>query len=366
MDEKKPVNLDDGPREQEPDPEEEMNLSQAGNDVWLVKMPKFLLQRWSSVTEAGVKLGTIRVYEQHDPVTNMPRVEILLPEHDNPELTVPTASTSAAGSPQDSAQSSQQDEHQAAVDRVQRELDAFERRTTKFDLEILRPGDVATENQLVVGSKSMRMVNGMPSRARETFRKGKVKNICSMQPYMDASYRKIIRERTRLANTPKRTTVVWTGDHDMDGIAGPNAPSMQEVNASWLAQKGPAKQQQKKGEFERMARIAKNELLDKLFQLFTEKPLWQLKDLRTRTQQPEGYLRDTLLNIAFLHRKGEHNNFWELTPDNLAFVGSHGAKAEPGSSSGSLPALRGADAEDEFGDDGDEDDMEDVQGLDDD
>ena len=62
-----------------------------------------------------------------------------------------------------------------------------------------------------------------------------------------------------------------------------------------------------------MARMPKNQLLDQLFSLFREKPRWPIKILREKTQQPEVYLKDTLLEIATLHRNGEYTGLWELS-----------------------------------------------------
>lgn len=59
--------------------------------------------------------------------------------------------------------------------------------------------------------------------------------------------------------------------------------------------------------------MPKNQLLDQLFSLFREKPHWPIKVLREKTQQPELYLKETLLEIATLHRSGEHTGMWELS-----------------------------------------------------
>lgn len=58
--------------------------------------------------------------------------------------------------------------------------------------------------------------------------------------------------------------------------------------------------------------MPKNQLLDQLFIHFREKPRWPIKLLRERTQQPESYLKETLQEIASLHRSGEHTGMWEL------------------------------------------------------
>src|ERR1700691_3156915 len=62
-----------------------------------------------------------------------------------------------------------------------------------------------------------------------------------------------------------------------------------------------------------MARMPKNQLLDQLFSHFREKPHWSIKVLREKTQQPEVYLKETLQEIATLHRSGEHTGMWELS-----------------------------------------------------
>lgn len=68
----------------------------------------------------------------------------------------------------------------------------------------------------------------------------------------------------------------------------------------------------KQGPFERMARIPRNQLLDQLFDLFKKQPLWSIRPLREKVQQPEVYLKEVLQDIAFLHKSGEHNGLWEL------------------------------------------------------
>ena len=75
-------------------------------------------------------------------------------------------------------------------------------------------------------------------------------------------------------------------------------------------QKG--KQKPPKGQYERMARIPRNQLPDQLFRLFQEREHWPIKALRERTQQPEAYLKDVLAEGATLHRSGENNGTWEL------------------------------------------------------
>ena len=58
--------------------------------------------------------------------------------------------------------------------------------------------------------------------------------------------------------------------------------------------------------------MPRNQLLDLLFALYREKPRWSAKDLRSRTEQPEAYLKEVLGEIADIHRSGEYNGLYEL------------------------------------------------------
>lgn len=77
----------------------------------------------------------------------------------------------------------------------------------------------------------------------------------------------------------------------------------------------PAKQQ--KQQYERMARMAKNDLLDAIFQHFRDRTHWSIKELRQKVQQPETYLREVLNEVAILERSGPNNGMYRLT-DNYA------------------------------------------------
>ncbi len=45
------------------EPDEDLDVSEAHNQVWLVKVPKFLHQGWGMIGKEGLHLGTVRVYE---------------------------------------------------------------------------------------------------------------------------------------------------------------------------------------------------------------------------------------------------------------------------------------------------------------
>jgi transcription initiation factor TFIIF subunit beta len=62
----------------------------------------------------------------------------------------------------------------------------------------------------------------------------------------------------------------------------------------------------------RAARVPRNVLIDKLLELFKEHRIWGLRDLKIKVEQPEAYVRDVLLEVAFMWKNGDWNGKWEL------------------------------------------------------
>ena len=233
------------------------------------------MERWSNVDHEDVHLATIRVFKTSS------RIKLYLPENPaNPE-----------------------EPREYELDMVQESVD----------------------NQLVVAEKEKEP----GSRARTTILAGKVKHECNLRPVFTEKYRQRVRARHREVNT--RSRQIKMIEEVTSGRGSVNMLSSGVANTSvfsdlvvrilvystsiiplneWIVQK--TKQKPQKGPFERMARMPKNQLLDLLFRLFAERETWAIKLLREKTQQPEVFLKETLSDIAFLHRSGEHNGTWEL------------------------------------------------------
>lgn len=80
-------------------------------------------------------------------------------------------------------------------------------------------------------------------------------------------------------------------------------------------QKGGAAPGRAKPQENKNARIAQDQLLDKLFACFKEYRYWSLKALKDRLQQPESYLKDTLGKIAELVKSGPFALNYKLRPE---------------------------------------------------
>ena len=228
------------------------------------------MERWGNVNREDVHLATIRVFKASS------RIKLYLPENPtNPE------------------------------------------EPREYELDMVQE---SVESQLVVAEKEKEP----GSRARTTILAGKVKHECNLRPVFTEKYRKRVRDRHREVNTRSRQIKmieeVTSGRGSVNmlssGVANTSAFSDLVVRTcllplwyfrliGWITQK--TKQKPSKGQFERMARMPKNQLLDLLFKLFAERVTWPIKLLREKTQQPEAFLKETLGEIAFLHRSGEHN-----------------------------------------------------------
>lgn len=269
-DEKKPFDAETAQNEEEtqPDPEEQLIMDQGNGRVWLVKIPRYLMERWSRIDQEGVHLATIRVYHHAKSVTGKkPRIIMRLPP--NPETP---------------------------------DIDGDE-----YELDMVND---AVENQIVIAEREKEP--GMNNRARTTILTGRVKHECNLRPSLTEGYRRRMKERTKAANTHTRTIKRIEDEHP-GGRGGINMLTSGISNTKGFVDLVKTKPKPVKGQFERMARMPRDQLFDALFNAFREKEHWSIKALREKLQQPEAYLKEALSDIAILHRSGEYNGTWELT-----------------------------------------------------
>jgi len=254
----------------EADPEEIMEFNAGEGRIWLVKVPKFLMERWGKVAAPDVHLATMRVYNGGS------KISLFLPN-----------------APQLAANSKLHPSYHA------------EGLMTEYALDVVNPG---VENQVVISERPTDPPNG---RARSTRLLGNVIHECNIRPNFNDSYRETVAARHRAANTPKRQIVMLGKDDVRGGVGGLNKLSSGAAVATHFD--SFVKTTKKTGkEFERYARIPKDQLLDMLFAIFAEKSNWSFKELRARTEQPAEYLKEVLQLIATLHRSGELNGQYTL------------------------------------------------------
>ena len=124
------------------------------------QIPKYLMEKWTSIDAEDVHLATIRVYHNAKSSTGKkPKIVLILPPDDGGE------------------------------------------KCDEFELDMVNE---SVENQIVVAEREKEPGTG--SRARTTILTGRVKHECNLRPsLLSRSYRQRIRERTQRANMPIRT-----------------------------------------------------------------------------------------------------------------------------------------------------------------
>lgn len=245
--------LDSNSDSEDEGPNEDLVLRGVSGTVWLVKVPKAVMEAWTRVDKDGEHLATLRVYQETDP----PVIQLLLAND-------PTLKENLRGA-----------------------------------VFTLAPTPVRPKNMFVVSEPS--------SSQTDMQLEASIDQQWHIQPALTQKWARNINERNREANAPKRQLIqIDDGAAHIKRIAS-GAGHLD--NFSNLVRQKP---KAASGQFERAARIPKNELLDMLFKLFKIQTHWAMKVLRERTKQPLDYLKETLEDIAVLHKSGPHTNTWSL------------------------------------------------------
>jgi hypothetical protein len=129
---------------------------------------------------------------------------------------------------------------------------------------------------------------------------GTVSELANLTPKIDSSYGRLIKQREVKSNT--KYELMKQTDKDV-------VPALHQMNKVSAAINRASKQAEPK---EKKARISKEELMPKIFQLFEKQPFWALKDLSDETQQPVGYLKEILEEICEYNRRGSNKGKYEL------------------------------------------------------
>ncbi|GAC97639.1 transcription factor subunit [Pseudozyma hubeiensis SY62] len=317
-----------------PEPDEDINLAEGKHPVWLVKIPKFLLQAWSSIRTDDLRLGTVRVYDPDH--TGHQRMELLLP--DPPAPAIPTEPGKPRNPRWDTVPRAYDLKLTSdSASTLKRNIYAFRETLQDVDPSSSSSGLKKAEDSDDSSEDESGRSKKRGKTRRITSLCGTVTNEAALQPQIRSSnsdvkpgstsisggapisdsYRELLRRRRLEASTPKRSIKMLdstdAGRHNMlvAGVGSGVNSQKSRFNAA-IASKPNSRNASGN---EKFARMPKNELLDMLFGLFERWQYWSLKKLREETQQPESYLRETLTGIADLHKRGPYVGNWSLKPE---------------------------------------------------
>ncbi|KAJ3113019.1 hypothetical protein HDU96_003895 [Phlyctochytrium bullatum] len=238
-------------------------------NIWLVKVPEFLMQEWSKIDTEGVELGRLRVYSAAPPRPSGLPNQQRAPPKQKVTLHLPESKWSK-DLPKD------------------------------YILDVLPPAS-ASQNTFVFCEDD-------EGRARELA--GKVVHEAAMRPFTDERYREIMKKRREEAlKTRKNITVM----HHKDGkkvmhVGNANAPSRGTAQGEFLLT-------QKKTSADKRERIPKEELIGQIFEAFQASQYYSFKELLDRLKQPQQYLKEVIGEVCVLVKKGEEHGKYQLKPE---------------------------------------------------
>jgi len=123
-------------------------------------------------------------------------------------------------------------------------------------------------------------------------------------PIETKEYKAYSHKRIKQAIQGSNTKTIITTGND---ITNPN--DLQKRFESFIRPTTKTKAQQNKA-----SRVSKEELRDMLHAAFDEYQYWPMKALKTRTRQPESFLKEGLMELAQLVKSGPFASTWQRQP----------------------------------------------------
>lgn len=234
--------------------DEDLDLKALDTKVWLVKLPRFLLDHWRRV-DTPRDLGVLRVHSDRD------KLKLFLPEGQAAEL------------PQE------------------------------YDLHVVNR---SVRNTFVFKEDVQRR-----SKRSRTSLGGTVAHECNVQPVPSDSYHRIMKQRAEVAARPKReirmlheSPAQVAGNLLAPGTMGAQGP--QKPSAVFVSR------QRERRPDSRATRLPRNEVMDMLFHCFESYDYWTIKGLKEKTGQPEAWLKEVLEPMANFSKRGPYALKWSL------------------------------------------------------
>jgi transcription initiation factor TFIIF subunit beta len=290
----------------------DLDTSNVGSSVWLVRLPKFLMEKWKDIDSiSGKDLGMVRTVSQPG---KPEKIKLIL--NDSPDT--------------------QDVPHEYDIKLVKQVVDNTyvftEQDLPKFNKKRgtgtvyaegmpkadLNSDDVSGDGNNSSGkttnhfrNRDQRFIPYVKTIPKKTALTGTVRHECQVTPSLkDKNYSKVLSQRKQMESNTSRARVTFL--NELPGVsASMFGPGMKGNTSAFLrSQKKDTVKTEGKA-----IRIPKNELLDLLFKLFEEYDYWSMKGLRERTKQPEIYLKEVLDSMAVLIKKGPYAMKYSLKPE---------------------------------------------------
>eukprot|EP00252_Welwitschia_mirabilis_P020598 TRINITY_DN5080_c0_g2_i1.p1 TRINITY_DN5080_c0_g2~~TRINITY_DN5080_c0_g2_i1.p1 ORF type:complete len:295 (+),score=76.29 TRINITY_DN5080_c0_g2_i1:197-1081(+) len=271
-----------------------LDMARADRSVWLMKCPQIIAQRWQEVTHPGQPLGKITIVV--DPLQkNDQPVEKQVEDPAAP----PTMVTQA------------KEQEKPSKDVTNKPKGSMK---SEFTMEITAPGSLTAPKcyTLNMNADIVPMYVFSETAHGKVAVDGKVEHKFDMTPHSQnlEDYRKLCRERTSKCNYKTRKVQVLDtergGFYPMQGMMDFSLIAPKDKKVSSVAMKA---QEMKR------TRMDRRELENILFKLFEEQSNWTLKQLVTKTDQPEQFLKEILSDLGIYNKRGSNHGTYELKPE---------------------------------------------------
>lgn len=329
------------------DAETELDLTGANEKVWLVKLPKFLYDKWVTAPP-GTELGQLKMNE-----ANRREMKVVLSQATKQDVKM-TEPHETPAPPSDIPQeySLEMQNQNVTNTHIFSEPPArsWSDRPSRANTPVDSDAGSADGSQTANGTQpDKRRPGGGPDRSRKNLGGqrlgGRVVHDCLIKPIDNQLYRNLLRDRVTAADVPKRRIqslddVALSGNLMAPGSVKDNTKG--GVKSFILSKKADAKKSR-----ELNARMSLDNLLDEIVKCFKQYEYWSLKAFKAHLKQPESYLKETLENIATLHKRGPMTGKWQLKAETRNAMKGFSGLAQfdktviDNSASAALPAAAG-------------------------
>ncbi|KAH9422638.1 General transcription factor IIF subunit 2 [Dermatophagoides pteronyssinus] len=277
----------------------ELDCQNAARGVWLVKVPKYISQRWAKqkpMTEIGRLNITRNTSGKMEVLFNLSEQVI---RTDPNEDSVPSSSSSIKTSTNKSSSSSTTTTSVPTTTITT--VSTSSSLSTKTDKPITTTTSIPAEHKFAVSNINHQTLAIFSQDENSKLAlEGQVVQKGECRPIGDAHYMNLKKETIRRASQP--TKIVQKLDRAINNFKPINV-HRSELNED----------QRKKNEGKKM-RDDKEIVQNTLFAAFEKHQYYNIKDLERLTKQPVPYLKEILKEICNYNAKNPHKNMWELKP----------------------------------------------------
>lgn len=310
----------------------DLDLTNGSRQVWLVKLPKFLAEKWNDIDKiGGQEIGKLRMKQDSMKQSSGDfRFKLVLNE-------VPVDERYSSGP--------EEVKKDFFPGLVGRKKDHFQDLPHEYDLRVTNK---AVKNQFVFSEQNLevfkkeenvdkaqarmkswqlrqRYMNGeddtdeptgkvityVRTIPKKTAMVGTVCHECSVTPLVtDRNYGKVLKDRkSKISKAPDRPQIGVL--KETQGIVQDFiAPSLRGDGNTFI--RANRENRHKDG---RAIRMDRKELLDLLFKLFDEYDYWTMRTMKERVKQPQSWLKECLDSIATLIKRGPYASKYCLKPE---------------------------------------------------